>query len=517
MLPAIVLDLSALEPVLTLPAPELFYRLLITVGWMPLLWVLAWGAFEIYLEEKAGHFLSHKKRITLAIRVPRSSEQAPKAVENIFAMVKGTKSVITKKEKWKFGKFLIPTSFDIVCAEGQTQFCINTEAGYRDLWEASVYAQYPDAEITLIEDYTKGVPDEFPNGKYEVFGGEITLDQPAYFPIRTYKDFEHLLSKENRLKDPLTTLLEAFARFKPGEQFWVQILVHPDDKGGGAVKQGIEYIKKTFGKESHAAHHGGLVSKMAEPVAWIPKEILSQFGVGAADAHGAPEKKQAMFFNMTQTEKVQLDGVQQKIGQPGFGVKIRWAYVAEPDKLNKGGRNSLWKGYIAQYSHTSLNGFRYDPDTMPRDDYFWLLWEYKRKQRMLVKAMKNRSWSTGSSPMYLSVEELATLWHFPSIDVKAPLIRKTDSRQGEAPLRLPIADVDGDGLPDGPLVELDADGNPIGVRLDAPGEEHIVAIPTSADLIEPMPPEPPALPDVLGGEKPADAHSKDFVPPNLPL
>ena len=73
---------------------------------------------------------------------------------------------------------------------------------------------------------------------------------------------------------------------------------------------------------------------------------------------------------MTHTEKSQLDGVAQKIAKPGFGTKIRWAYLAEHEVYNKGGRNSLWKGYIAQYTHTDWNSFKYEPDTMPRDDYF---------------------------------------------------------------------------------------------------------------------------------------------------
>ena len=65
--------------------------------------------------------------------------------------------------------------------------------------------------------------------------------------------------------------------------------------------------------------------------------------------------------------------------------------------------------------------------------------------------------------MLLNTEELATLWHFPSIDVKAPLITKTEVRRAEAPISLPHGEEEGDDeLSSGPLIEVDEEGNPLG-------------------------------------------------------
>ncbi|MEK7094858.1 MAG: hypothetical protein AAB886_02005 [Patescibacteria group bacterium] len=458
---ALVIDLTGVERLLALPADTLFIELLLTFGWIPILYIFVWGTLQIYLDNKRGAFIAAQRRTTLAIRVPRASEQSPKAVENIFAIVKGTKSVITKKEKWVKGKVLLPTSFDIVCRDGYIHFYVNTVVGNRDLFEAAVYSQYPDAEISEVEDYTVGMPDEFPNETHELFGGEISLDKPNFFPIRTYILFEHMISKENRLKDPIVTLFEVMGRFKRGEQFWLQVLVHPDDGAGNAVKKGLEFIQKTFGKDVKLPP--SVMDKITAPVAWIPQEILEQIGIPLGGSAEPEKKDQFKLFNMTHTEKSQLDGVAQKIAKPGFGTKIRWAYLAEHEVYNKGGRNSLWKGYIAQYTHTDWNSFKYEPDTMPRDDYFWMVWEYRRRQRELMTAMKKRKWAPGASPMLLNTEELATLWHFPSIDVKAPLITKTEVRRAEAPISLPHGEEEGDDeLSSGPLIEVDEEGNPLG-------------------------------------------------------
>ena len=185
------------------------------------------------------------------------------------------------------GKVLLPTSFDIVCRDGYIHFYVNTVVGNRDLFEAAVYSQYPDAEISEVEDYTVGVPDEFPNETHELFGGEISLDKPNFFPIRTYILFEHMISKENRLKDPIVTLFEVMGRFKRGEQFWLQVLVHPDDGAGNAVKKDWSLYKnirkrcETTAFRDGQNHGAGRVDSAG---------ILEQIGIplgGSAE----PEKK----------------------------------------------------------------------------------------------------------------------------------------------------------------------------------------------------------------------------------
>ena len=89
------------------------------------------GALQLYLDGRQGKFAGNQKYITLAIDVPRNSEQTIKAVENIFAIVKGTKSIITFKEKWVYGKYLLSTSFEIVSINGYIQFYLRCSSSFQ--------------------------------------------------------------------------------------------------------------------------------------------------------------------------------------------------------------------------------------------------------------------------------------------------------------------------------------------------------------------------------------------------
>ena len=189
--------------------------------------MLIWGALQLYLDGRQGKFAGNQKYITLAIDVPRNSEQTIKAVENIFAIVKGTKSIITFKEKWVYGKYLLSTSFEIVSINGYIQFYLRCSSSFRDLFEAAIYSQYPDAEISEVEDYLKNLPDAFPNDTHELFGGELKFANKPFFPIRTWEDFEHTVSKEQVFKDPLISLFEFLGKLKQGEQFYVHMIINP--------------------------------------------------------------------------------------------------------------------------------------------------------------------------------------------------------------------------------------------------------------------------------------------------
>lgn len=507
---AIVIDLGEIDRFFADPGSYLMWKIIILA--IPVVWVFVWGVLQLWKDNRQGKFSSRIQRVTLAIDVPRESEQTAKAVENIFSVIKGTKSVVTFKEEWLYGKFLVSTSFEIVCIDGYIQFYVNCSAFYRDLIEAAIYSQYPDAEITEVEDYTKNLPDEFPNETHEVFGGEVILSKPSYFPIRTYLDFEHSITKDQVHKDPLIALFEFMGKLKKGEQFWVHFIVHPGDTDG-PVKKGEEFILKTHGRDLPTGKT--ITEKLLGPAAWIPKETGRQLASILDSSEAAPEKRTG-FFVPTASEKNQLEGVANKISQTTYNVKIRWGYVARHEVYNKGGRNSLWKGYVNLFSHIDRNKFKYDPSTMPRDDYFWLIWEYRSKQRGLMAALKHRSWARGSSPMLLSLEELATLWHFPTVDVKAPSIKKTEYKLGGGPTTLPEAGVgESDELPDSPLIEVDAQGRPITYGGGAGGGGDV----GDGGLGDILPDEAPME---LGEEEVVpepelDEPDQPFVPPNLPV
>lgn len=419
------------------PLDVMIFELLIWFGWIPIVSTLAWGFTQLWQYHRQFIYDSKLKYVLLAIDVPSMTEQSPKAFENFFSNLYGAKSTLTWKELWIIGKLHPVFSFEIISTEGYIQFLVRCQTRFRDLIEAGIYAHYPDAQISEVEDYAKYFPLEYPDAEYEMWGSEFTLDKPTYYPIRTYVDFEDKMTQE--IKDPLAYTLEQLAKMKPGEHFWIQILVQPSTNDW--VKPGMQYVKKIYGDVEKPKK--SFITSAFEGIVSIPNEILKQavdvdLGGLLLPQEGEVEEDQWRVFKITLPQKEEAEAILRKIGKVGHGVKIRSIYVAKKNVFVKIDRTGILKGIWNQYSHLSLNKFALYIPQIPKDDYFWMRWEYTKKQRILMKAYQNRSWGIGATPMFLNVEELATIWHFPTITMKAPLVKKSESKQGEPPVGLPI-------------------------------------------------------------------------------
>lgn len=411
-------------------------KLLLYFGWIPIFAVIVRGLLEVWQNWREDLWEAKQRFVLLAIDVPRESVQSPKAVENIFAAISAARSSPNFKEKWFEGKSQRPFSFEIASIDGYIQFYIRTHIRNRDMIESAIYAQYPDAEITEAEDYTQNVPDNFPDDDWDMHGTEYRLDKPNYFPIRTWINFEHSLSQE--LKDPLAVLLEGLSKLKPGEQIWLQFVMIPATNAW--KKEGDDFIKDIFGvkdapKKSGAEKIGGWVFDAANAL------VTDVTGVGVDESSGKDEGMQDLWkaFKVTEQEREISKQVVQKISKIGFETKCRYIYIGKKEVFKKGFRNDMIKGVFKLYSHLDLNSFGKAGTVTPKDDYFWQRWFYWSRVNKLILAYKNRSLAKGAPRYVLNTEELATLYHFPTIEIKAPLISKTVSKRAEPPSKLKFA------------------------------------------------------------------------------
>ncbi|NQU83682.1 MAG: hypothetical protein HQ536_03135, partial [Parcubacteria group bacterium] len=158
VLPTISIDFSWFAGLGSQPLWYIMWVLFIYGGWVPVLIALWKGGQLIWLNWRQGKFAQDIDYILLAMDVPKGDEQTPKAVENIFTHLNGTYSGPTLKEKWWDGKIQITFSFELISIGGYIQFLVRTPTKHRDLIEAAIFSQYPDAEIIEVEDYTKDAP-----------------------------------------------------------------------------------------------------------------------------------------------------------------------------------------------------------------------------------------------------------------------------------------------------------------------------------------------------------------------
>lgn len=409
-----------------------FWYLFLHGGFLVVLFVLWEGGKGLWLHERQHRFGHTLTSVLLCINVPKDNTQSPKAVENIFSQLAGAHKTDNFIDKWWKGKFQESFSFEIVSTGGYIQFFVRTVTSYRDLVEAAFYAQYPAAEISEVEDYTNFAPDHFPNEEYNLWGTEMILANKQYYPLRSYTEFEHQLSQE--FKDPMAALLEAMSKIGPGEHIWIQILLTPTDDAW--KEEGLALAKKLVG--SKVEHKQSLMEKAIG----LPGDVITGIASEAFGGNTEEERKKdppiSIMQFLTPGERRVLEALQFKLAKIGFKTKIRLMYLGKKEVFHKGRGVSPIIGAIKQFNTLDLNALKPNKVATTHANYFFVQQRIAEKQRKIMKAYKDRSTHRGGSLYMLNIEELAGIYHFPVMEVKAPLVQKTVSKRMEPPIELPM-------------------------------------------------------------------------------
>lgn len=414
-----------------LPFPLLLTRLFLDGGWVPILIVLVQGLWMLWVQSRQAKYAATISYSLLAIDIPRENLQMPIAVEQIFSHLSAAYSGLDAYEKYWLGKFQPTFSFEIVSIEGYVQFLIRTPVKFRDLVEAALYAQYPEAEIIEVADYTDKVPATYPHPEWDLFGTEYVLKKPSAYPIRTYEQFINKMVEDNPFKDPMSAMLEPMSGLRNGEQMWFQMLVTPNDDSW--KDQSEQVYNKMTGKKDKPKK-----SALDDAVLWLPKAVGDEFiGMLTGPAPEAAPKKDEKPAQLMPAEKAAVDGIATKMQKIGFNTKMRLVYAARRDVFSKG-RISSFKGALAQFTSLNMNSFKNYGKVTPKSDYPWQRWSEPAKKMAVLRNYRNRS-GAGAPPYILNIEELATVYHFPVLGVKAPLVKKTEAKRAEPPVGLPTA------------------------------------------------------------------------------
>lgn len=436
----LAIDTGIIQQFFALPFDQQLQALLINVGWIPVAITILWGAAVVWLFWRQTLYDTTLGYVLLAIDIPRGNEQSPRAVENLFTYFGGAHGTYSFFDKWWKGIFQQSFSLEIVCINGYTQFLIHTPTQFRNLVESAVYSQYPDAEITEVNDYSENVPTLYPDEEYDVWGAEfIPVRHPAY-PIKMWSDFisEMPGRPEGQFKDPMATLMDLCSSLKKGEQLWYQITVTPTD-----FEWAVEHQKEVGKILGESTGKNDIFGKIGDSLSgWLGYFSAAIFGGEPPSEVGNSEIDQFRIFNLKPQQRKQLEAIQHKASKQGFLVKNRFIYVAKKEVFNKPKVVSGFVGYIKQFMDLDLNSLKPDFDhTATATEYFFATYRLHQKQRKIVGAYKNRSATRGRAVKLFNIEELATLWHFPiEATVRAPLIQKAPGRKAEPPMSLPFSE-----------------------------------------------------------------------------
>jgi hypothetical protein len=437
-MPDISIDL---EPFLALADDPLSaaWFLIAHGGWIPLAWFFLWMGKLLWIGSIQGAYVKEKQKpILLAIDVPKMGEksaQTPKGVENIFAHLAGAHGSHNRREKYWHGNVQEWFSLELVSIEGYIQYFVWTWAKYRDLVETAIYAQYPDAQVTEVQDYTSAVPSHYPDAEWDLFGTEFIALKPAAYPIRTWEEFEHKGQKDEPFKDPLAAMLENMARIGPGEQIWLQFLIKPISQDW--VKDSEKVVKKLIGAKVKEAHT--FMDTAFEMTDKITGPVLAQM-LGPTEAKIKKDEPPSKVLFMSPGERALVELIEKKTNKIGFQTKIRLIYVGKKDVFKKPRGAHAVIGAIKQFNSNDGNGLKPDFKRIGPSS-LWLFPNLRNseRKRRLYQAYCKRSMWIGAKTHIFNTEELATLWHFPTEAVHAPLIRRTESKRAEPPTGLPLS------------------------------------------------------------------------------
>lgn len=462
------------------------------VIWVPL--VLLWVLKDWWLEYVRKLKISEAKFSMIEIKIPKEVYKSPVAIETVLNSLYGdtkpplfTKGIDTKWStlitdfgKWYdalwVGKWPLWWSLEIASIEGNIYFFIRCEPKNREGIENLLYAQFPQAEITEVDDYTKYVPPfKMGNGwdlrgceyklkeQFEVTDGDkkIKYDIDA-LPIKTYVDYgldEAFNLEENQKIDPLVPLLQVLGSLGQGEQAWIQFVVqgswaHFDNPDPAKKKDKPVITWQDVGKYwidqiILKPYRGRLIEK--KKMNDEGKEVDdSTYNTGFKDA---PER-----------EKPRIEAAERKITKYGYDTGIRVVYLGKGANFKKDKLGEI-KNAFKQFNAPNLNSLDAHVGTDEGFDYPWQ--DYKdlkkitNREKMFKRYVKREFFyppemgSTvfikeqidkplvkatlgKSKTSVFSVEELATLFHFPGSVATTSGIGRIDAQKAEPPANLPI-------------------------------------------------------------------------------
>src|SRR3989338_7868191 len=285
--------------------------------------VLGYIAFKLWLHYIQQDFISGIKFVLLEIVPPREVLLSPKAMELFLTNALYHWSMKGGVEEYWQGAVWFWHSLEIASFEGQVHFYIRTPTRLKTLVETQLYAQYPQAQVKVAEDYTLAVDEITDRSAWKLWGCEWKLMKPEAYPLKTYVDFGlDKDPKEEYKVDPISPVIELFGSIGKGEQMWVQIIITPSKK-----------------KYPEHAHFWQKTHDWVTEAEIVMRKSLAKFtrhhkggGVGGVDAF---EIRAPDFM------RGELEGIGQKRLKVGFDTGIRICYVAKRKAFNMNNRRNM--------------------------------------------------------------------------------------------------------------------------------------------------------------------------------
>ncbi len=377
--------------------------------------------------KRRAEWLASQTFVVLAIQIPKDNDKTPSSIEQFFAALHGIYRNDRLVQEY--------ISMEIVAEKESIIFYVFTPIHLREFIEGQLYAQYPDLEIKQVPDYTGQADLE----SLTVATTEILLARDEVFPIKTYPTIE---------VDPLAGITAVMAKLEPKERIWLQLVMQPvgDDWQEKGVKfiQAIRDGKNPEKKEVSLGLFARSAGKAGRLMSRVAKEALTP-GTGLDDAETTKKD-----IKLSAPQEASIKGIENKIQKLGFETLFRLAVIST-DELTARARVQAVLAALKQFNTVSMNGF--------------MVGNIKINDFPSWQQYINREFEDVGK--ILSIEELASVYHFPTAQVETSAISWSGSKKGEAPFNLPLkTTVDADNLTVLGMTDFRNQAQEFGVKTD---------------------------------------------------
>ncbi len=268
-------------------------------------------------------------------------------------------------------------------------------------FEKYVQGVYPRAIIEKVpQDYTVFEP------QGQTLGAYLTLKENYLFPISTYQTLE---------KDPLSTITNNLSKITANEGAAVQLIIKPLSKINLRKKGEKALSKIREGKNTRSAVMEATQSMFSNIISDILKSAPKENNPASAKATAGKEKEQGI-------DQVAYDAVQSKIQKQPFSVNIRLVASAQSKERAEDILSHL-TGAFSQFSISAINSLKPAP--------------VKGKAlKKFIYEFSFRIFNPRQSSI-LNIEELASIYHFPTHFTETPYIKGAKSEVVAPPADLP--------------------------------------------------------------------------------
>lgn len=398
--------------------------------------VFSIDAWKKYIKDK---FWKDMDFVLISFNVPPELEKSPKFMDQFFSAIFGIQALGSWSDRFWRGRQQLYLSLEMVGIGGVVKLIIWMPKQIRDYIEAQLYADYPEAEVTEVADYTKILDWETLDTEYAMNAAELKPTKDNPYPIRTYEEFED--ESTGTMMDPVANIAEMLSSLLPGECAWIQIIASPSENK--FYKEGLKIVDKIFKRKEPEKGILPKIPLMNELLDTVQHVVTKAPGALFEVPEGDKKKEKAgadmePMINISPGERNTLEAMEENMAKLGYDCKIRLMYAAPKDIARPNSIFASLFGVFWQLAHLDRMGLAPNKKVWTSVDYFFPKLRTRWRKKQFWQNYVGRKHSKGGKSFVLSTAELATIFHPYSAGVHAPNLERIESRKAEPPHNLPV-------------------------------------------------------------------------------